>query len=186
MVGLIVFIICVTLAVITFRKVSNHSRNKSRGKFRTLIASSIMSFIVLVVSVGIGAGIVSQDKSTDTKTSAVSNTQISKANVYTCNKFDAITQTPQGNKKRNIGYYSDKGIIIEYTLSDSELINRMPIPGNKDSIDTAKFNKVADDGSRKYGSQSTNYFVYLMNDSSIKVISVNFAADMTITQICSK
>lgn len=184
--GLIVFIICIVLAVLTYRKVSNHSRNKSWGRFRTLIASLVISFIVFVVSIGIGAGIVSQDKSTNTKTSVVNNAQINKDNVYTCNKFDAITQTPQGNKKRNIGYYSDKGIVIEYTLSDRELINRMPIPGNKDSVDTAKFNKIADDGSRKYGSQSTNYFVYVMNDSSIKVISVNFAADMTITQICSK
>lgn len=144
-----------------------------------------MSFIVFCVSIGIGAGVVSQDKSTDAKSSAAGSIEKNKVNVYTCNKFDAITQTRQGTK-RNSGYYSDKGVLIEYTLSDNELIERMPIPGDKDSIETAKFNKIADDGSRKYGSQSTNYFVYVMNDSSIKVISVNFAADMTITQICSK
>ena len=137
------------------------------------------------MSIGIGAGVVSQDKSTDAKSSAAGSIEKNKVNVYTCNKFDAITQTRQGTK-RNSGYYSDKGVLIEYTLSDNELIERMPIPGDKDSIETAKFNKIADDGSRKYGSQSTNYFVYVMNDSSIKVISVNFAADMTITQICSK
>lgn len=187
MAGIVVFIICVILAVLTFRKVSNHSRNKGRGKFRTLIASLVMSFIVFVLSIGIGAGIVSQDKSTDinVRASAVGSTEKTKANVYKCNKFDAITQTRQGTK-RNSGYYSDTGVLIEYTLSDNELIERMPIPGDKDSIETAKFNKIADDGSRKYGSQSTNYFVYVMNDSFIKVISVNFSADMTITQICSK
>lgn len=183
--GLIIFIICMVLALLTYRKVSNRSRNKGWGNFRTLTLSLLMSFIVFCVSIGIGAGVVSQDKSTDAKSSAAGSIEKNKVNVYTCNKFDAITQTRQGTK-RNSGYYSDKGVLIEYTLSDNELIERMPIPGDKDSIETAKFNKIADDGSRKYGSQSTNYFVYVMNDSSIKVISVNFAADMTITQICSK
>ncbi|EMV0167533.1 hypothetical protein AABF20_005711 [Klebsiella variicola] len=183
--GLIIFIICMVLAVLTYRKVSNRSRNKGWGNFRTLTLSLLMSFIVFCVSIGIGAGVVSQDKSTDAKSSAAGSIEKNKVNVYTCNKFDAITQTRQGTK-RNSGYYSDKGVLIEYTLSDNQLIERMPIPGDKDSIETAKFNKIADDGSRKYGSQSTNYFVYVMNDSSIKVISVNFAADMTITQICSK
>ncbi len=183
--GLIIFIICMVLAVLTYRKVSNRSRNKGWGNFRTLTLSLLMSFIVFCVSIGIGAGVVSQDKSTDAKSSVAGSIEKNKVNVYTCNKFDAITQTRQGTK-RNSGYYSDKGVLIEYTLSDNELIERMPIPGDKDSIETAKFNKIADDGSRKYGSQSTNYFVYVMNDSSIKVISVNFAADMTITQICSK
>ena len=183
--SLIIFIICMVLAVLTYRKVSNRSRNKGWGNFRTLTLSLLMSFIVFCVSIGIGAGVVSQDKSTDAKSSAAGSIEKNKVNVYTCNKFDAITQTRQGTK-RNSGYYSDKGVLIEYTLSDNELIERMPIPGDKDSIETAKFNKIADDGSRKYGSQSTNYFDYVMNDSSIKVISVNFAADMTITQICSK
>ncbi|HDS1115819.1 hypothetical protein [Pluralibacter gergoviae] len=183
--GLIIFIICIVLAVLTYRKVSTRSRNKSWGKYRTLTLSLLMSFIVFCVSIGIGAGVVFQDKSTDAKALVAGSTEKNKLNVYTCNKFDAITQTRQGTK-RNAGYYSDKGVLIEYTLSDNELIERMPIPGDKDSIETAKFNKIADDGSRKYGSQSTNYFVYVMNDSSIKVISVNFAADMTITQICSK
>lgn len=187
MAGVIVFIICMVLAVLTYKKVSNLCKTKGRGGFSTLTLSLVMSFIVFFVSIGIGSGIVSQDKSTDinAKASAVGSTQKAKADVYTCNKFDAITQTRQGTK-RNSGYYSDKGVLIEYTLSDNELIERMPIPGDKDSIETAKFNKIADDGSRKYGSRSTNYFVYVMNDSSIKVISVNFAADMTITQICSK
>ncbi|WKE03858.1 MULTISPECIES: hypothetical protein [Enterobacteriaceae] len=187
MAGLVVFIICVILAVLTFRKVSNHSRNKGRGKFRTLITSLGMSFIVFVVSIGIGSGVVSQDKSTDinAKVSAVGSTQKSSGNVYTCNAFNAITQTRQGTK-HDSGYYSDKGILIEYTISDDTLVMRMPIPGEKDSTDTAKFNKIADDGSRKYGNSSSNYFVSVLNDSTIKVITVNFDFQMTLTQTCSK
>lgn len=187
MAGLVVMTVCIILAVLTFKKVSKFYKNKGRGKFSTLTISLVMSFIVFVISVGVGASIIPQDISTDinSKASSVDSTKKAKENVYICNKFNAITQTRQGTK-RNSGYYSDKGILIEYTLSDNELINRMPIPGDKDSIDMAKFNKIADDGSRKYGSQSTNYFVYVMNKSSIKVISVNFAADMTLTQICSK
>lgn len=184
--GLIVFIICIVLTVLTYRKVSKRSRNKSWGRFRTLITSLVISCIVFVVSIVIGAGIVSQDKSTDTKASVVSRAENTNENVYTCNKFDAITQTPQGNKKRKIGYYSDSDIMIKYILSANELINRMSLSGHKEIVDTAKFDKIADDGSRKYGNQTSNYFVYVMNESSIKVIAVNFSADMTVTQICSK
>jgi sensor histidine kinase regulating citrate/malate metabolism len=80
MAGLVVFIICVILAVLTFRKVSNYSRNKGRGKFRTSIAALVMSFIVFVVSVGIGSGVVSQDKSTDinAKASTTGSTETKK------------------------------------------------------------------------------------------------------------
>ncbi len=137
MAGLVVFIICVILAVLTFRKVSNYSRNKGRGKFRTLITSLGMSFIIFVVSVGIGSGVVSQDKSTDVKASTSTSTEKAKTNVYKCDKFDAIIQTRQGTKSDS-GYYSDKGILIYYTISDNELISRMPIPGDKDSVYTAK------------------------------------------------
>ncbi|HEP0498912.1 TPA: hypothetical protein QIU23_002333 [Enterobacter kobei] len=185
MAGLVVFIICVILAALTFRKVSNHSRNKGRGKFRTLITSLGMSFIVFVVSVGIGAGVVSQDKNIDEKASTSASTETKKADVYKCDKFDAITQTRQGTK-HNSGYYSDKSILVEYTISDNKLISRMPIPGDKDSTDTAKFNEIAEDGSRKYGNSSTNYFVSVVNDSTIKVILVDFNHNGTITQICSK
>lgn len=196
MAGFVVFIICVILAVLTFRKVSKHSRNKGRGKLGTLIMSSVVSFLVFVISLGVATGIVSKDKEAEIlsqqknteindKSAAVDSPHEAKTGVYICNKFDAITQTRQGTK-RNSGYYSDTGVLIEYTLSDNELINRMPIPGDKDSIDVAKFNNIADDGSRKYGSKSINYFVYVMNDSAIKVVSVDFTADMTITQICSK
>lgn len=144
-----------------------------------------MSFIVFVVSVGIGAGIVSQDKSTDAKASPAGTTEKTKADVYKCDKFDAITQTRQGTT-HNSGYYSDKGVLVEYTLSDDKLISRMPIPDDKDSTDTAKFNEIAADGSRKYGNSSSNYFVSVLNDSSIKVILVDFNHNGTITQICSK
>lgn len=150
-----------------------------------MITSLVMSFIVFVVSVGIGAGIVSQDKSTDTKASVASRTESTNENVYTCHKFDAITQTPQGNTKRKTGNY-DSNIIIKYTISMGELINNMLLSGHKEQIDTANFNKIADDGSRQYGNQTSNYFVYVMNESTIKVIAVNFLAGMTVTQICSK
>ncbi|HEC5278222.1 TPA: hypothetical protein R3V27_004970 [Enterobacter cloacae] len=183
--GLIVFIICIVLAVLTYRKVSNRSRNKGRGKFRTLTLSLVMSFIVFCVSIGIGSGIVSQDKSTDAKASTTGSTEKNKTNVYKCDKFDAITQTRQGTKYDS-GYYSDKGISIYYTISDNELISRMPIPGEKDSVYTARFNNIAADGSRKYGNSSSNYFVSVLNDSTIKVIDVEFKHNGTITQICSK
>ncbi|HGA2238644.1 TPA: hypothetical protein ACIRVD_000213 [Enterobacter roggenkampii] len=183
--GLIVFIICIAISVLTYRKVSSRSKSKGRGKVRTLITSLAMSFIVFMVSIGIGAGVVSQDKRTGAKASAADSTEKTKSNVYKCDKFDAITQTRQGTK-HDSGYYSDKGISIYYTISDNELISRMPIPGENDSIYTAKFNNVAADGSRKYGNSSSNYFVSILNDSTIKVIDVEFNHDATITQICSK
>lgn len=187
MASLTVFIICVVLAVLAYKKVSNHYKSKGRGKFSTLTVSMVMSFIVFIVSIAIGAGIVSQDKSTDVnaKASAVDSTEENKANVYKCDKFDAITQTRQGTK-RDSGYYSDKGISIYYTISDNELISRMPIPGEKDSVYKAKFNKVAADGSRKYGDSESSYFVSVLNDNTIKVIDVEFNHNGTITQICSK
>lgn len=187
MAGVIVFIICIAISVFTYRKVSKRYKSKGRGKFSTLTASMVMSLIAFIVSIGIGAGIVSQDKSTDinVKASAVDSTEKTKANVYKCDKFDAITQTRQGTK-RDSGYYSDKGISIFYTITDNELISRMPIPGEKDSVYTAKFNKVAADGSRKYGNSSSNYFVSVLNDNAIKVIDVEFSHNGTITQICSK
>ncbi|HGP4137104.1 TPA: hypothetical protein ACLLGK_000646 [Enterobacter roggenkampii] len=183
--GLIVFIICIAISVLCYKKVSNRFRNKGRGKFRTLTLSLVISFVVFMVSIGIGAGIVSQDKSTDAKASTADSTEKTKSNVYKCDKFDAITQTRQGTKYDS-GYYSDKGISIYYTISDNELISRMPIPGEEDSIYTAEFNKIAADGSRKYGNSSSNYFVSVLNDSTIKVIDVEFNHNATITQICSK
>ncbi|EAA7438121.1 TPA: hypothetical protein ACY3ID_004943 [Citrobacter amalonaticus] len=183
--GLIIFIICIVLAVLTYRKVSTRSRNKGWGKFRTLTHSLLMSFIVFCVSIGIGSGIISQDKSTDAKASTADNMEKRKSNIYKCDKFDVITQTRQGTK-HNSGYYSDKGILVEYTISDDELISRMPIPGDKESIDTAEFNEIAADGSRKYGNSSSNYFVSVLNENTIKVIDVEFNHNATITQICSK
>lgn len=183
--GLIVFIICIAISVLCYKKVSNRFRNKGQGKFRTLTLSLVISFVVFMVSIGIGAGIVSQDKSTDAKASTADSTEKTKSNVYKCDKFDAITQTRQGTKYDS-GYYSDKGISIYYTISDNELISRMPIPGEEDSIYTAEFNKIAVDGAKKYGNSSSNYFVSVLNDNTIKVIDVEFNHNSTITQICSK
>lgn len=183
--GLIVFIICIAISVLCYKKVSNRSRNKGRGKFLTLTLSLMMSFVVFIVSIGIGAGIVSQEKSTDAKASTADSTEKTKSNVYKCDKFDAITQTRQGTKYDS-GYYSDKGISIYYTISDNELISRMPIPGEEDSIYTAEFNNFAADGSKKYGNSSSNYFVSVLNDGTIKVIDVELNHNATITQICSK
>ncbi|WP_411194890.1 hypothetical protein ACHQIU_22180 [Raoultella planticola] len=185
--GLIVFIICIVLAVLTYRKFSNDSRNKGRGKIRTLITSSAMSFIVFMVSIGIGAGVVSQDKSTDTEASTVDSTGNKKANVYTCNKFDVITQTRQGTKYKS-GFYSDGEVktTVKYTITDDELSVKLFVPGIEDSTDTAKFNTIAADGSRKYGNSSSNYFVSVLNNNTIKVIDVEFNHNSTITQICSK
>lgn len=185
MASLTVFIICVVLAVLTYKKVSNRYKSKGRGSFSTLTVSMVMSFIVFIVSIGIGSGLVSKDKSTNAKASAAGSTEKNKTNIYKCDKFDAITQTRQGTK-RDSGYYSDKGILIYYTISDDELISRMPIPGEKDSVYTARFNEVAADGSRKYGNSSSNYYVSVLNDNTIKVIDVEFNHNGTITQICSR
>ncbi|MDL4455753.1 hypothetical protein ABN262_18810 [Citrobacter youngae] len=183
--GLIVFIICIAISVLCYKKVSNRTRKRGHGKIRALITSLSMSCIAFMVSIGIGAGIVSQDKSTDAKASTADSTEKTKSNVYKCDKFDAITQTRHGTK-HDSGYYSDKGISLYYTISDNELISRMPISGEKDSIYTAKFNKVAADGSKKYGNSSSNYFVSVLNDGTIKVIDVEFNHNVTITQICSE
>ncbi|WP_417633746.1 hypothetical protein [Citrobacter sp. FR21RM1OL9030] len=183
--GLIVFIICIAISVLCYKKVSNRSKTKGHGKIRTLISSLVMAFVVFMVSIGIGAGIVSQDKSTDAEASTADSTEKIKSRVYKCDKFDAITQTRQGTK-HDSGYYSDKGISIYYTISENELISRMPIPGEKDSIYTAEFNKIAADGSRKYGNSSSNYFVSVLNERTIKVIDVEFNHNATITQICSE
>lgn len=183
--GLIVFIICIAISVLCYKKVSNRTKMKGHGKISALISSLAITFIVFMVSIGIGAGVVSQDKSTDAKASTADSMETKKADIYKCDKFDAITQTRQGTK-HNSGYYSDKSILVEYTISDDKLISRMPIPSDKDSTDTAKFNKIAEDGSRKYGNSSSNYFVSVLNDSTIKVILVDFNHNGTITQICSK
>lgn len=187
--GLIVFIICLVLAVLTYRKVSNRYKSKGRGKFSTLTLSLVMSFIVFMVSIGIGAGVISQDRTTDinAKASAVDSTGKTNANVYTCDKFDAITQTRQGTKYKS-GFYTDGEVktTVRYTITDDELSAKLFVPGVEDSTDTAKFIEVAADGSRKYGNSSSNYFVSVLNDSTIKVIDVEFNHNGTITQICSK
>ncbi|UCQ36765.1 hypothetical protein [Edwardsiella piscicida] len=187
MAGVIVFIICMVLSVLTYKKVSNRCETKGRGGFSTLTISLVMSFIVFIVSLGIGSGIVSQDKNTDVnaKTSIIDSAKKSSDNVYTCNKFEAITQTRQGTK-HNSGYYADAATHITYAITDGELITTLYVPDMTDSTDTAKFNKIAEDGSRKYGNSSSNFFVSVLNDSTIKVIMIDFNANMTLTQICSK
>ena len=189
MAGVIVFIICMVLAVLTYNKVLNRCKIKGRGGVSTLILSLVMSFIVFFVSIGIGAGVVSQDKSTDinAKASAVGSTQKAKADVYTCNKFDAITQTRQGTKY-NSGFYSDGEIktTVKYTITDDKLRVKLFVSGIEDSTETARFDSIAADGSRKYGNSSSNYFVSVLNDNTIKVIDVDFNHNGTITQICSR
>lgn len=113
------------------------------------------------------------------------STKKTNINIYTCNKFEAITQTRQGTK-HNSGFYSDNNTNITYSITDTILSTKMVILGFDDSTDTAKFNKIAADGSRKYGNSSSNYFVSYPNDNTIKIINVNFNANMTLTQICSK
>lgn len=187
MAGVIVFIICMVLAVLTYKKVFNRCKIKGRGGFSTLTLSLVMSFIVFFVSIGIGAGVVSQEKSTNinAKASPGDSTKKTNINIYTCNKFEAITQTRQGTK-HNSGFYSDNKTNITYSITDTILSTKMVILGFDDSTDTAKFNKIAADGSRKYGNSSSNYFVSYLNDNTIKIINVNFNANMTLTQICSK
>lgn len=71
MAGVIVFIICMVLAVLTYKKVFNRCKIKGRGGFSTLTLSLVMSFIVFFVSIGIGAGVVSQEKSTNINAKAI-------------------------------------------------------------------------------------------------------------------
>lgn len=191
----LVLIICLIISVLCFKKVANHCRNKSNGKFRTILTASIISFFVFIISMGIGvASFVTSDKSNKnsltTKQNSSSNVDginKSKGKLYTCDKFDAITQTRQGTKYKS-GFYSDGEVKtkLTYNLTDETLTTKMTTPGFDDVTDTAKFNRIADDGSRKYGSSSSNYFVSTLNDTTIKVVLVKFTADMTLTQICSK
>lgn len=187
MAGLVIFIICIILAALTFKKVSNRSRTKGLGKPRALFTSLLLSFFVFVISMGVGAVIVSSDNKANTsdKVVANSNTNTARNDIYTCNKFDVITQTRQG-AKHNSGFYSEQRTNITYKITDNTLSTKMTTPGFDDSTDTAKFNKIADDGSRKYGNSSNNYFVSVLNDNTIKIIIIDFNHNGTITQICSK
>ncbi|MBN7765277.1 hypothetical protein [Pectobacterium brasiliense] len=195
MTGFLVLIICVIISVVCFNKVANRCRNKSNGKFRTLLTASITSFFVFIITMGIGvAGFVTSDKSNKNQRATegnspttVGNTGKSNVEIYTCDKFDGVTQTRQGTKYDS-GYYSDGEVKtkITYSITDETLTTKMVTPGFDDITDTAKFNKTAADGSRKYGNSSSNYFVSAMNDTTIKVVLVKFSANMTLTQICSK
>ncbi|MCE0826590.1 hypothetical protein LVQ78_11170 [Buttiauxella sp. A2-C2_NF] len=183
--GLIIFIICMVLAVLTFKKVSNSSRGKGKGKLRTFFTSFSLSLFVFIILMGGGGAIISSKDKGDASNKSVTNKSTNETNgkMYTCHKFDVINQTRQGTKYKS-GVYSDQ--VITYTITEHKLINKRSSPGNEGSTDTAIFNKIADDGSRKYGNAEHNYFVYPLNDNAIKVVAVHFFAKMTITQTCSK
>lgn len=185
----IIFIICIAVSVLTYKKISSFYKRKGRGKFSTITVSTTISFIVFVISIGIGSGIASQDEATSNNTgvSHLDNVKKIESNVYTCNKFDSITQTKQGTKYKN-GFYLDGDVktTIKYTITDDELRVKLFVPGIEDSTEAARFNNISADGSRKYGNSSSNYFVSVLNNSTIKVTVVDFNHNGTITQICSK
>ncbi|QHQ21125.1 hypothetical protein GMW71_12690 [Pectobacterium brasiliense] len=195
MTGFLVLIISVVISVLCYKKVANRCRTKSNGKLRTLLTASLTSFFAFILSMIIGvAGFVTSDKpnknhraTEQNSSTTVDSTGKSNVEIYTCDKFDGVTQTRQG-AKYNSGYYSDGEVKtkLTYSITDETLITKMVTPGFDDVIDTAKFNTIATDGSRKYGNSSSNYFVLVLNDTTIKVVLVRFSADMTLTQICSK
>ncbi|WP_439412366.1 hypothetical protein [Enterobacter ludwigii] len=190
MTGLVVIIICIVISVFCYKKIANSCRNKGRGSIRTFLTAFISSVFLFIITMGIGIANLSpsDDKVSEStnqgRTVANSSTNEKNKNIYICNKFDAITQTRQGTKY-NSGFYSDKKTHITYAITDDKLTTKMSIPGFDDSSETATFNKIADDGSRKYGNSSSNFFISVLNDSTIKVITVNFNTNMTLTQMCS-
>lgn len=122
-----------------------------------------------------------------TKSTKVDSTKQSKVQPYTCDRFEGVEQTIQGTQ-HSAEFYSDGDIktIITYSITDNTLSTKMVTPGFDDITDTAKFNKVNVDGSRKYGNSKSNYFVSVINDTSIKLVIVKFTPDVVITQICSR
>ncbi|MEQ9898016.1 hypothetical protein ABRP59_00055 [Pectobacterium punjabense] len=195
MTSFLVLIISVAISVLCYKKVAKRCRNKANGKLRVLLTASLTSFLAFIISMIIGAaGFVTSDKYNKNHRATEQNspttegsTGKSNIEIYTCDKFDGVTQTRQGTKYDS-GYYSDGEVKtkITYSITDETLTTKMVTPGFDDITDTAKFNKIAADGSRKYGNSSSNYFVLAMNDTTIKVVLVKFSANMTLTQICSK
>ncbi|CNB94706.1 Uncharacterised protein [Yersinia enterocolitica] len=188
MIGLVVIIISIVISVFCYKKIANSCRNKGRGNVRTFLTALIASIFLFVVTMGIGIAnfFPSNDRVKVPENTVQDNTSTDdNNNIYTCNKFDAITQTRQGTK-HNSGFYSDISTHITYTITDSMLTTKLSSREIESSTETATFNKNADDGSRKYGNSSSNFFVYVLNDSTIKVIVVDFNHNGTITQICSK
>ncbi|CNE43272.1 hypothetical protein [Yersinia mollaretii] len=192
MIGLAVSIICIVISVFCYKKLASSCRNKGQGNVRAFLTASISSIFLFMITMGIGIAnfFPSSDKAKaaersaqDVATTNNNSNKVSKK-IYTCDKFDAITQTRQGTKY-NSGFYSDKNIHVTYTVTDSTLSTKLFSPGIDSSTESATFNKIADDGSRKYGNSSSNFFVYVLNDSTIKVITVNFNTNMTLTQMCS-
>ncbi|ENG1466652.1 hypothetical protein ABSL25_000907 [Yersinia enterocolitica] len=192
MIGLVVIIICIIISVFCYKKIANSCRNKGRGNVRTFLTALVSSIFLFIVTMGIGVAnfFPSNDKAkvsektVQDRTDTNSSTNEDNNKNYTCNKFDAITQTRQGTKY-NSGFYSDKNIHVSFTIAENTLSTKISTLGFDDSTESATFNKIADDGSRKYGNSSSNFFVYVFNDSTIKVITVNFNTNMTLTQICS-
>ncbi|MFV8760145.1 hypothetical protein ACSMDK_25105 [Yersinia enterocolitica] len=188
MTGLVVIIICIVISAFCYKKIANSCRNKGRGNVRTFLTALIASIFLFVVTMGIGIAnfFPSNDKVKAPENTVQDNTSThDNKNIYTCNKFDAITQTRQGTK-HNSSFYSDISTHITYTITDSMLTIKLSSREIESSTEIATFNKIADDGSRKYDNSSSNFFVYVLNDSTIKVIVVDFNHNGTITQICSK
>ncbi|CAI0997271.1 hypothetical protein [Serratia proteamaculans] len=193
MIGLVVIVICIFISVLFYKKIANSCRNKGRGDVRTFLTALISSSLLfmLTMSIGVasffpsGEGSKISENTVQVKNTTQNRSNEKNKNVYICNKFDAITQTRQGTK-HNSGFYSDAATRITYTITDSVLTTQLSSREVESSTETAKFNKIADDGSRKYGNSSSNFFVYVLNDNTIKVIMIDFNANMTLTQTCSK
>lgn len=192
MIGLVVIVICIFISVLFYKKIANSCRNKGRGDVRTFLTALISSSLLfmLTMSIGVasffpsGEGGKISENTVQVKNTTHNRSNEKNKNVYICNKFDAITQTRQGTK-HNSGFYSDAATHITYTITDSVLTTQLSSREVESSTETATFNNIADDGSRKYGNSSSNFFVYVLNDSTIKVITIDFNANMTLTQICS-
>ncbi|ENG6272868.1 hypothetical protein ACEW7I_002548 [Yersinia enterocolitica] len=192
MIGLVVTIICIIISVFCYKKIANSCRNKGRGNVRTFLTALISSSVLFMLTMSIGVASFSpsneggkiSENTVQVKNTTHNRSNEKNKNVYICNKFDAITQTRQGTKN-NSGFYSDTATRITYTITDSVLTTKLSSSEIESSTETATFNNIADDGSRKYGNSSSNFFVYVLNDSTIKVIMIDFNANMTLTQICS-
>lgn len=194
MIALIVFVICVAIAVFCYKRVAKRCRDQQKGKLKTVLTASLASVVVFIVTLVVGVVAFFPSNKADGNTSTTkqasseqTTAEKTHADKYTCDKFHSVMQTQQGTKIRD-GYYSDGDVktTLTYTITDEQLVNALFIPNITDSTDSAKFNNIAADGSRKYGSSSTNYFVSKMNDSTIKVVAVNFDFNSTITQTCTK
>lgn len=192
MIGLVIIIICIVISVFCYKKIASSCRNKGRSRIRTFLTAFISSTFLFIITMGISVAnffpsnekVMTSDKIVQVKNSSNNDTIKKNKNIYLCNKFDAITQTRQGTKYDS-GFYLDIESYITYTITDDKLTIKMSTPKFDDINQTATFNKIAADGSRKYENSSSNIFISVLNDNTIKVVTVNFNANMTLTQICS-